>query len=106
MYLRCNAEENERNAHDLKFSSLSSSPWNFKEGKTAITSYTYNGKGKHYMVTTVLTYQRYGNYMNTTIFQEFKYNILSVTTKTILLGDGTVSEKHVAAIFSVERVLP
>ena len=87
MFLRFHAEEVQGEAHDLRFSSLFSSPWNFKVGNKAITSSSTMAEEIH-MVTVALTFrprrpQADGNYTNTPALQE-------VQLMTLLLGDGTV----------------
>jgi hypothetical protein len=73
-----------RGRHDLRFSSLFSSPWNFKVAKKAITSCSTTAKEIH--MATVFRSRRQpadGHYTNTPALQEFQL-------MTLLLGDGTV----------------
>ena len=87
MFLRFHAEEVLGKAHDLRFSSLFSSLWNFKVGNKAITSCSTMAKEIH-MLTVALRFRSRrppadGNYTNTQALQE-------VQLMTLLLGDGTV----------------
>jgi len=87
MFPRLHAEEEQGKAHDLRFSSLFSSPWNFKVEKKAITSCSTTAKEIH-TVTVALTFRTRrppadGHYTNTPAHLKFQL-------MTLLLCDGTV----------------